>query len=319
MHWFEQLSRLYGERDIPLFHEHVCCDILVDITYSGKLISAAYSRKILPIPVTERSSCRTVNIAPHPLCDTVQNLTEPRRKAQYLAYLSKWTGFAAENPMLKAVLEYISGNTLLQDLTRFGIKPLAHSTVRFSVCGSELCNDPEIIASHIRFTRSLLQYEGICCLSGEHTSLCRLHPKRITSRSSSAKLISKHERGRITCGGMFRSADEVFPVGLEKSFRAHAALKRLIAEGAVQLDNWCFIAFDETGNSLPLPLYCGTCKPAGNVTVLGFCEMTKGRLSVAFFRCISAEEYRRAMNTSAEKLPQRHSSYYYQRFLNRLL
>lgn len=318
MHWFEQLYRLYGERDIPLFHDWIYTDILVDITASGKFISAVMRRERSLIPVTETSANRTVNIAPHPLCDTIQNLTEPKRKAAYLGYLREWAGSRSSDKRLAAVLKYAERGTLGSDLAAHGIQPQSGSMVSFSVDGASLCGDRRLIDSHIKYTRSLPQETGICCVSGELTALCRLHPKRITSPSSSAKLISKRERDRLNFGGIFHSADEVSPVGREVSFKAHAVLKRLVSEGAVQLREWLFIAFDERGNSLPLPMFGNTAAPVGSVTILGLCEATKGRLSVTLYKRLSAESYLLALAMPHSPLPERHSGYYYERLLNRI-
>lgn len=319
MHWFEQLYRLYGERDIPLFHEWVCTDILVDITASGEFISAVMHRERSLIPVSEASSNRTVNIAPHPLCDTIQNLTEPKRRAAYLGYLHEWTGSEFSDVHLFAVLKYIERGTLTNDLIACGIQPQNGCMISFSVDGARLCGDKRLTASHIEFTRSLPCEMGICCVSGEYTALCRLHPKRITSPRSSAKLISKRERERLNFGGIFHSAEEVFPIGREVSFKAHAVLKRLVSEDAVRLQERIFIAFDERGNSLPLPMFGNTVKPVGCVTILGFCEATKGRLSVTFRKRLSGNSYLRALEKPPAPLPERHSGFHYERLLNKIL
>lgn len=316
MHWFEQLYRLYSERDIPLFHEHIATDICVDISISGEFISARYAPKRSAIPVTELSANRTANIAPHPLFDTIQNLTEPKRRAAYLNYLSDWAASRFSDERLSAVLGYIGRDTLKSDLISCGIQPLSSSVVRFSVDGPELCGDRRLIDMHINFTRSLPSEMGICCVSGEYTALCRLHPKRITSSNSSAKLISKRERERINLGGVFHSAEDTFPIGREVSFKAHAVLKRLVAEGAVRLQDRIFVAFDERGDALPLPFLGKTAKPHGNVTVLGLCEATKGRLSVTLCKRLSSARY---LNTlQIQPLPERHGGIYYERLLSRI-
>lgn len=319
MHWFEQLYRLYDERDIPLFHERTYTDILVDITASGEFTSAVLRRERSVIPVTESSANRTVNIAPHPLCDTLHNLTEPKRNAAYLSYLHEWAGSEFSDKRLVAVLKYMQCKTLADDLTACKIQPQSGSMISFSVDGAKLCGDKDMIYSHIGFTRSLPSEMGICCISGEYTALCRLHPKRITSPSSSAKLISKRERERLCFGGIFHSADEIFPIGREVSFKAHAVLKRLVSEGGLRLQQRTFIAFDERGASLPLPMFVDIAEPFGYVTILGLCEATKGRLSVTFYKRLSGESYLSALAMPPAALPERYSGYYYERFLNKIL
>ncbi len=316
MHWFEQLYRLYGVRDIPLFHEWAATDICVDISASGEFISAAYSPKRSLIPVTELSANRTVNIAPHPLSDTVHNLTESQHRAAYISYLREWNCSEYSNERLNAVFRYMHNGSLLRDLETAGTEPKTHSAVRFSVCGNELCGDERMIDSHIAFTRSLPCEMGICCISGEYTALCRLHPKHLTSPISSAKLISKRERERINYGGSFRCANEVFPIGREVSFKAHAVLKRLIFEGALRLQERSFIAFDEEGSSMPLPFTGSDAEPHGCVTILGFCEATKGRLCVTLYKRLTAESYLKALKK--QQLPERNSGFFCERMLSKL-
>lgn len=318
MHWFEQLAALYGEQDIPLFHDIMLTAILIDVSSSGQLVSIIKSRRDAIIPVTEVSACRTHNIAPHPLCDTVQNLTEPKRRRAYLDYLAQWARSPYGNDRLNAVLRYMQSETLAADLALAEIEYSAHSMIRFAVDGTELCGNAELISMHISYTRLLGAEIGVCSISGEATALGTLHPKRIVSRTSSAKLISGCCGDKL-CHGRFNGTLLPFTIGRELSFKAHAVLKRLISQGGLCLERYTFIAFDESGTSLPLPLMGETACPHGNVTLLCFLETAKGRLSVALYRQISCEHYRLILQQPYIPLPQRHRGYYYERFLNKAI
>ncbi len=318
MHWFEQLAALYGEQDIPLFHDIMVTSILIDINSGGQLISIAKSRTNAIIPVTETSACRTRNTAPHPLCDTVQNLTHSECLSAYLAYLEKWAHSPYGSKQLCAVLQYAKNRTLTADLERSEIKYSPHSMIRFSVDGEELCGSAAIIKSHIDFTRLLGGKTGICSVSGETTVLSTLHPKRIVSAASSAKLISGCRSVQLSCG-RFNSAQQTFTVGRELSFKAHAVLRRLISQGGVHMQQYVFIAFDESGACLPLPFMGQTAEPRGNVTVLCLVEATKGRLSVALYRRISEERYRDILRQPYKPLPKRHGGFYYERLISGIL
>lgn len=322
MHWFERLYRLYDERDVPLFHEIARTDISIDLTADGRFISAQRRQEYTTIPVTESSQNRTVNISPHPLCDSVYNLSEPKRRAAYLQYLREWACSGYGNSTLLAVVRFVESNCVSEILTKLKIQHKSSERVSFSVDGKPLCGSGEIIQSHIEYIRSQPTEMGICCISGEYTALCRTHPKKLTSPSNNAKLISGRERGRLVFSGRFNNASEVFSIGREVSFKAHAVLKRLISEGGVRLQNRVFIAFDESGNALPLPLIGKEAEPFGEVTILGFCEICEGRLSVTLCRTVSAEYYTRLIRKSPidrKKLHERNSGHRYERALNEIL
>ena len=322
MHWFERLYRLYDERDAPLFHEITRTDISIDLTADGRFISAQRRREHTAIPVTESSQSRTANISPHPLCDSVHNLSEPKRRAAYLRYLREWACSGYGNDALLAVMRFVESNCVSEILTELNIQHKSSEKVSFSVDGKPLCGSNEIIQLHIEYVRSQPTEMGICCISGEYTALCRTHPKKLTSQSSNAKLISYRERERLVFSGRFNNAAEVFPIGREVSFMAHAVLKRLISEGGLKLQNRVFIAFDENGNALPLPLISKEAKPFGEVTILGLCEMCEGRLSITLCRTVSAAEYTKLLQISPsdrKKLHEQNSGHCYERALNEIL
>lgn len=322
MHWFERLYRLYNERDIPLYHEMALTDINIDLTADGRLLSAQRCREHTAIPVTESSQSRTANISPHPLCDNVYNLSEQRRRTAYLRYLHEWACSEYGNDALLAVMHFVESNCVSEILTKLNIQHKNSEKVSFSVDGKPLCGSDEIIKSHIEYIRSQPTEMGICCISGEYTAICRTHPKKLTSPSSNAKLISCRERERLVFSGRFDNAEDVFPIGREVSFKAHAVLKRLIAEGGVKLQNRIFLAFDKNGNALPLPFISKEAEPCGEVTILSFCEMCEGRLSVTLCCTVSAAEYTRLLQISPinrKKLHEQNSGHCYEQALNKIL
>ncbi len=320
MLWFNQLCSLYGEQDTPLFHAWLYTDIEIDLSLEGSLIAARLRREKTLAPITESSASRTVNIAPHPLCDTLNNLTKQKNAAVYLRNLHDWAEFSEDNRLL-AVYRYIQRGAILSDLRVLGIDDDGGKMVRFSVNGEALFGDRRLIRSHIDFIRSQPAETALCCVSGRQAVPCRSHPKRIVSPESSAKLISCSQRNRLVYSGIIRNAEDIFPIGSEESFKAHAVLRRLINDGGIKLQNRVFVAFDKDGKSQPLPLFGASQNPNGHVTVLCLCEATKGRLSLTFYRTVSAEDYIRSTkrNTNQDMLPTRHSGYYYERLLNKIL
>lgn len=291
MHWFERLSEMYSDRDIPLYHGEISTDICVHLSKSGDFLGAEMSALRIIAPVTEDSAVRTSGAAPHPLHDRLKYLAGEYRE-QYLELLGKWALSEDGTSELKEVYRYLFAGSLIDDLYRVGIEADMKQAVRFVVGGVSLWESARLKQAYISFCRRSGE-RSLCCVTGIDDIPARLHGKRIISRESSAKLISSgKEQPRKTCRGGY--GEMKYTVGREVSFKAHTVLRRLIAESGYAVGNRVFLAFD-TICGVSLPFSSGERMiPVGEVTVLGLCEATKGRLSVSFVRYLSAEEYHNA-------------------------
>ncbi len=107
-------------------------------------------------------------------------------------------------------------------------------------------------------------------LTGEFAALAKLHPKRIISPVSSAKLIT----------------GAALPIGFESSFKAHAVLRRLISEGGIQLGDRTFVAWDADGNSV---MRNTNVQDNTSVTVLVLHEVNRGNIAVSFYERTTAK------------------------------
>ncbi len=130
----------------------------------------------------------------------------------------------------------------------------------------------------------------MCSVTGQIMQLGKTHQKRIISPSDSGKLISFEHRSRIIHQGRFSSPREISPIGSEVSFKAHAVLRRIIAQRGFTAGNRTFAAWDSLG-ALPLPFDKDEPNPNGCVTVIGLTSASQGRLSVSFYRYLSAQQY----------------------------
>lgn len=290
MHWFERLSEMYSDSDTPLYHGEISTDICVYLSADGEFLGAEMSALRIIAPVTEDSAVRTSGAAPHPLHDRLKYLAGEYRE-QYLELLGKWALSEDGTSELKAVYYYIFSGTLMADLQCTGIEADIKQAVRFVVGGVPLWESPQLKQAYISFCRR--SGEGsLCCVTGRYDVPARLHGKRIISRESSAKLISSgKEQPRKTCRGDF--GEMKYTVGREVSFKAHTVLRRLIAESGYAVGNRVFLAFDDSGG-VSLPFGREQSISVGDVTVLGLCEATKGRLSVSLVRYLGAVEYHNA-------------------------
>ncbi len=288
MHWFEELSKLYCNGDVPLFHGEITTDIEIALTLSGEFVFARQLRLRIAAPMTERSSGRTQGAAPHPLFDTVKNLREPL----YIAELGEYSDYSG-NRYLKAVLSYVEADRLEADLNACGIGVAGTDNmgVRFTVADKQLWECTELQESWISLLRSKNEKRSLCCVSGTYGVTATAHPKQLLRANSAAKLISYNEKDRLVFSGRFTDKSQVFPIGRELSFRAHTVMKRLIAKGGRRFERLVFIAFDSAGNSIPLPFDSNPREPDGRVMVLGFSETSKGRVSTVFVRRVDGSRY----------------------------
>ncbi len=290
MNWFEQLASFYGSEDIPLFHWEFYTDVELRLTAQGEFHSAELCRIKTVIPVTESSLTRSFGIAPHPLSDTIKylSLSTEHNKA-YLEQLNSWADSEYTTAELQAVRRYMNTGRLSADLCLSD--KYSGMMVRFSVGGVKLWEDEALRSAYVSYVRSQGERKELCCVSGEYDVSSKAHPKRIMGGSSSAKLISFSEKSRIVYSGRFTDSSQVFPIGRECSFKAHAVLKRLLENGR-SYGSRRYIAFDSVGNTVPLPFeMLSYSEIIGEVTVMGFAEVTKGRVSITFYRRIRAEDY----------------------------
>ena len=111
----------------PIGHIITSADIEITLDGEGHFCQArAVDRKEpkIIIPVTEDSAGRTSTPAAHPLCEQVGYLSgaDEKKFALYVDQLREWAGSEYSHPMLRPILRYVEGRTLLRDLAVGGIR-----------------------------------------------------------------------------------------------------------------------------------------------------------------------------------------------------
>ncbi len=296
MHWFEHLSSLYCESDIPLFHAIINTDIEVRIDIAGRFLGAELRKERVLVPVTEHSVCRTSGIEPHPLSDKLCYLTaecgDRKKYNAYMEQLNDWAASDASTQRLRAVRQYLFRSRIHEDVFGNDSPICGELVVRFIVDGVKLWQDKELQESYISYYRNVAVLRDTCCVTGEFTAVASVHQKRITSDRSAAKLISFRHRDRIV-DERTGCSPYSYPVGMECSFKAHTVLRRLIAGGGVVIGGKTFLAWDDEGNTITLPLTENKhfIKPIGGVTIMVFTELSKGRLTISMNRRLTSTEF----------------------------
>jgi len=165
-----------------------------------------------------------------------------------------------------------------------------------------------------------------CFIEGKKMSYAGNHPAKIRNAGDGAKLISSNDTSGFTYRGRFLDDEQTCTIGYETSQKAHNALRWLIAKQGYRFDSFAVVAWNPSGKGIPLMLndsfdtYFDNAaeddqkpvdtaqftatelskKIAGykadliigeSVVVMGLNSATPGRLSVSFFRNLSAADF----------------------------
>lgn len=230
----------------PIGHTITKAGLEVSLSRDGRFISAskvnAEDEKTI-FPVTEASAGRTSGICPHPLCEQIGYLIPANAKKyeMYLAQLAEWQASNYTHPKLKAVLNYVTGGTVLEDLVRCDLvqvnetgKPKDEKQfVRWRVLdgtAEEACwRDRTLFEAFIGFyTETRSQRREFCMISGENAAAAEQHPKGIVAIHGNAKLISANDENGFTYRGRFDEKRQALTVSYVASQKAHNALRWLV-------------------------------------------------------------------------------------------
>ena len=263
----EGLAGVYEEGREPLApvgHIVTRAQIEVTITAEGQFVGARAAdreQKII-IPVTEDSAGRTSAPAAHPLCEQLGYLSgrDADKLQLYLEGLEKWVKSAHTHPKAAAVWAYVSGRTLLADLTSAGLPAEKDKDMicwRVVGLGTEqdtaVWKDRSLMNAYTAFYLSQLNGEKqVCMLTGQAGFVTWKHMKGAFSLNGNAKIISANDSANFTYRGRFEAPEEAASVSYLASQKAHNALKWLIStQGTIQGNQRAFVCWNPRG--IPVP------------------------------------------------------------------
>lgn len=263
----EGLAGVYEEGREPLApvgHIVTRAQIEVTITAEGQFVGARAAdreQKII-IPVTEDSAGRTSAPAAHPLCEQLGYLSgrDADKLQLYLEGLEKWVKSAHTHPKAAAVWAYVSGRTLLADLTSAGLSAEKDKDMicwRVVGLGTEqdtaVWKDRSLMNAYTAFYLSQLNGEKqVCMLTGQAGFVTWKHMKGAFSLNGNAKIISANDSANFTYRGRFEAPEEAASVSYLASQKAHNALKWLIStQGTIQGNQRAFVCWNPRG--IPVP------------------------------------------------------------------
>lgn len=322
MSWLKNLHATYetcfgknidGDAKLmPICHTKQNAQIEVTIDGDGNFRRAAVieTGNATLVPCTESSAGRAGSKPTnHPLCDKLQylagdfndyggdvtsgfakNPTQPFEN--YLDSLSAWCDSRHANTKVKAILKYVSGNTLVKDLVKSKLIPLDPASgkelkswtgdkedtplifkalpnnyspldafVRWNVevAGEPslaLSQDQSVIESWIAYYCSLTEETGgVCFITGKDAVLSIQHPSKIRHAGDKAKLISGNDGRGYTFRGRFneKDPDQAANVSFDVSQKAHNALRWLIERQGYRNGDLVYIAWNPEFKDIPDP------------------------------------------------------------------
>jgi CRISPR-associated protein Csd1 len=115
---------------MPVGHTEQQAHVEIVLDPEGNFLrGAVVLKETTVIPATEESAGRTMNCAPHPLCDKIQYCAGDyrafggRKKAYFLEYAEKLREWQADypSPKVQVVLKYIERASVVTDLVKAGV------------------------------------------------------------------------------------------------------------------------------------------------------------------------------------------------------
>lgn len=313
MAWIEKLHATYeackgreppgAETLMPVSHAAQQAHMEITIDGAGNFKGARIVAKEETVfPATEKSAGRTSGEAAHPLCDKIQYCAAdyPRfggaKSSYFESYkkqLSEWCSSTYSHPKARAVLAYISKETLIADLVthrilhvgadnalltqwtgasdspevfrmltaKDGHRDQGDAFIRWLVWeNNDLCpevwKDSSLQQAWIDFDAANNAREGVCMVTGEPSvALASSHPKGVRYPGDGGKLISANDDSGYTFRGRFTDADgqQASTVGYVVTQKAHSALRWLLKRQGYRNGTQAIVAWAVAGKPVPDP------------------------------------------------------------------
>ena len=234
---------------LPVSHILARADLEITLEPEGTFSSARLvdkSEPKIPIPATEESAGRTSGACAHPLCDQLCYLApyNEEKHRLYIEQLTAWAESSHGHPMLRPILTYVQGGTILSDLVQAcqleldekGIPKDEKLMVRWRVHGIGAPKDgcwqqPSLFQAFQAWYASLQPEDtALCMITGQYAVAAKQHQKGIIPISGNAKLISANDTSNFTFRGRFTDDSQAATISYEASQKAHNALRWIAAE-----------------------------------------------------------------------------------------
>lgn len=223
------------------------------------------------MPVTEKSAGRTSGAEPHPVFDQYEYLKGTDKKFNlYITQLGAFANWEFATSQVKAIHEYISQKTVVDDLKALSPKPKTNIVFEVQIAGnpqSKVWENHEFFKAWHQYYLSeknklidekRLAKTGLALdyIEGTKQPVATSHPKKISNASANAKLVSDNDTQNFTFRGRFENSAQAVSIGYETSQKAHQFLRYLINDRGIACGEQVILSFTigSTQNTLPPPL-----------------------------------------------------------------
>lgn len=265
-----------GEPLCPVSHYIYNAQIEIILNEDGKFVSAAAVDKAdqrTIIPVTEESASRTSNTdAAHPLCEQLEYLfpsSTSKKNMAYIKALKSWRFSDDGHPFLDIVYNYVTGESILQDLASVNVITLDSdgtltdgriNGTKYEKClvrwrlktdnGSTASWEcPALFDAYQRYyDKHGIKNIGVCCLTGETVPLASVFDKGLILSCSGAKLVSSNDYQGFTYRGRTSEPWQTAQIGYVAAQKAHRALRWLANHNAVYVGSRAYIIWSPSHN-----------------------------------------------------------------------
>lgn len=318
----------------PVSHIVTSANLEITLDVDGHFLNARAvdkSESKIVIPTTEASAGRTSAPCAHPLCEQIGYLISENKEKQelYISQLSQWEASQYSHPMLRPILEYVKGGTMVTDLLSAelikldskGMPENEKLLVRWRVEGDEVneCwKDKTLFDAFIRYyAASSNSPSTLCMVTGEKSTPAQQHPKGVVPINGNAKLISANDSSGFTYRGRFTQENQAVTVSYKASQKAHNALRWLVQEQGVNYGGRTFLCWNPQGKPLPQPTgrfasfqnpvfepsdyrdalkktlegMQTKLKPTDGVVIAAFDAATSGRLAVTYYNELMGSDF----------------------------
>lgn len=309
MSWMAKLYETYekgmefaeaeGAALMPISHTLQNAHINIVLDGAGNFKRASILEKTqIVLPATERSAGRASGEAPHPLADKLHYVAAdyPRyggtKRAYFEGYLSQlqeWCDSDWSHSKARAVLNYVKGRRVIEDLVESGVCQLDQESrllskwlhqdesppLLFKVLPKEqgvteqgnalVCwtveaegdlvpqtwLDTSVQESWIHYNAQSAGEAELCYVTGEYEPRASNHPAKLRHTGDKAKLISANDHSGFTFRGRFLDSKQAAGVSLEVTQKAHSALRWLISRQGHRNGDQVMVAWAVSGRELP--------------------------------------------------------------------
>ncbi|MCQ2601725.1 MAG: type I-C CRISPR-associated protein Cas8c/Csd1 [Treponema sp.] len=290
MNWITELEKVYdktidkksNDKPFPIYHITNNASLTITLDKIGNFVTADLIDKkdrdrITCMPCTESCSSRSSGADAYPLFDKLEYVSGDGEKFEkYINLLSSWAKSSNSNEKVKAVFNYVSKKTILEDLKSKEIKETDVSDfIRWKVIGcdgtSELWKDEDTQKKWIAFYNSE-DFDNYCrnnfskkedvekrvrkndlnYATGEESKIAVYHPAKIRNGGDKAKIISSNDTTNYTFRGRFLADTEACLIGSDSTQKAHSALRWLVSrQGASIGDALTIVSWNSAGEIRP--------------------------------------------------------------------